>query len=175
MLLLGDFICSAWVSSLRFLSLRSVCFSIWSIFDFLRSSISFYFSTISFLYLDIWLTTSLSFFFTLRSSAPIFPEWIFESNSFWFFYSISFTYFLFSICSWWKSMNFSSSPISCFFVIWLLVFMIWVARVCFLFLYFSISPFFWRSFSSKNFYILSASIFPVRLFSPPIKIYLWKS
>ena len=72
-------------------------------------------------------------------------------------------------------MNFSSSPISSFLVIWLAVLMIWADKVVFLFLYFYISALFCLSFSSKNFSILYASMFPVLLFSPPIRIYLWKS
>lgn len=151
LLLFGDFICSAWVVSFLFFSVRSSYFLMWSALLCFNSSISFSFSSIYFLSFAIWLTISFSFFFTSSKSAPILPELILESSSFWFFSYIYFTYFLFSICSWWKSMNFSSSPISYFLLIWLLVFTICVARVCFLFLYFSIRAFFCLYFSRKNF------------------------
>lgn len=175
MLLFGDLISVDCSRSFLFFFSISLYFWLCSPTLLFSSSISFYFSPIYFLSFAIWFTISFSFFFTYSKSAPILPELIFESNSFWFFYSIYFTYFLFSICNWWKSINFNSSPISYFLLIWLFVFTIWVANVCFLFLYFYISAFFCLYFYKKNFYIRSASMLPVRLFSPPIRIYLWKS
>ena len=145
--LLGDFICSAWVRSRLFLSLRVFFRLMWSFLPEPRSTMVFCFSVIYFSNLLIWFTISFSFFFASSNSALILPELILESNSFWFFSSIYLTYFLFSICSWWKSMNFSYYPIYSFLVIWLAVFMIWAERVVFLFLYFSIRAFFCLSFS----------------------------
>ena len=145
--LLGDFICSAWVRRCLFLSLRVFLRPMWSFLPEPRSTMVFCFSVIYFSNLLIWLTISFSFFLASSNSALILPELIFESSSFWFFSSISLTYFLFSIWSWWKSMNLSYSPIYSFFVIWLAVFIIWADKVVFLFLYFSIRAFFCLSFS----------------------------
>lgn len=156
MVLFGDFICSAWVKSFLFFSFKVCLFYSCSSLEDCNSIIVFCFSDIYFYNLLIWFTISLSFFFASKSSALIFPELIFESSNFWFFSYISFTYFLFSIWSWWKSMNLSSSPIYSFLVIWFAVFTICAERVAFLFLYFSISALFCLSFSSKNFSILSA-------------------